>query len=143
MYRWLLLPVVFLIGLSLAACGGGSDNGGSDTTSTAVPGQGGNGEAPSTALTITAKNLKFDKDTLTAPANTEITVTLKNEDASVMHDFSLYRDSSAKEPLSRGDPFTGVANHDYTFTTPAPGEYFFRCDVHPDTMTGTFKVTAP
>jgi len=30
----------------------------------------------------------------------------------------------------------------YTFTAPStPGTYFFRCDVHPETMTGQFIVT--
>jgi hypothetical protein len=29
---------------------------------------------------------------------------------------------------------------DTVFTTPAAGNYFFRCDVHPTSMTGTFTV---
>jgi hypothetical protein len=30
---------------------------------------------------------------------------------------------------------------DTVFDVPAAGNYFFRCDVHPQTMTGTFRVS--
>jgi plastocyanin len=33
-----------------------------------------------------------------------------------------------------------VSTTTYTFEAPDPGEYFFRCDVHPVDMTGTFVV---
>jgi plastocyanin len=37
---------------------------------------------------------------------------------------------------------TGPTTTTYTFTAPStPGSYFFRCDVHPTQMTGTFVVT--
>jgi len=36
---------------------------------------------------------------------------------------------------------TGPRQVEYGFVAPtAPGNYFFRCDVHPDQMTGTFVV---
>jgi plastocyanin len=34
-----------------------------------------------------------------------------------------------------------VATEDVAFNAPStPGSYYFRCDVHPDTMDGTFSV---
>ncbi len=39
-----------------------------------------------------------------------------------------------------GEIFSGVAQMESTFTTPGPGTYFFRCDVHPVTMVGTVVV---
>ena len=41
-----------------------------------------------------------------------------------------------------GDYITGLKTITYTFTVPSkPGNYFFRCDIHPELMTGTFVVT--
>jgi plastocyanin len=37
---------------------------------------------------------------------------------------------------------TGRKTIDYTFTSPGPGTYYFRCDAHPD-MNGTFYVDEP
>ena len=36
--------------------------------------------------------------------------------------------------------FEGPEMDDTVFDIPAAGEYFFRCDVHPTLMTGTFTV---
>ncbi|HXH23398.1 MAG TPA: cupredoxin domain-containing protein [Dehalococcoidia bacterium] len=108
-----------------------------------TPSAGGSPEPGGTVLTITARNLLFDKRTLTAPANTRITVRLTNEDSGVLHNIAFYRNRQATQrltPDSVGELFAGPATRDLTFTTPARGSYFFRCDVHPDTMTGTFTV---
>jgi len=131
MSRLLILPTLFLLAALAFACGG-DDNRNGDS-----PNQGGN-DAPSGDLTLTAKNNLFDKDTLTAPADTEVTLTFVNEDAGVVHNFALYEDSSASENLYRGDIFPGVETRTETFETPPAGEYYFRCDAHPDTMNGTF-----
>jgi plastocyanin len=40
-----------------------------------------------------------------------------------------------------GDVITGPKKITYTFDAPEkPGTYFFRCDIHPTTMTGQFIV---
>ena len=91
-----------------------------------------------TQLDLVAINILFDTRTLAAPANSTVVVRLDNQDAGVLHNFSLYTDSSASEPIFEGDIFAGPESMDYGFTAPAAGSYFFRCDVHPDTMTGTF-----
>ena len=41
---------------------------------------------------------------------------------------------------SIGTVFAGPGVDDTVFTIPAAGSYFFRCDIHPTTMTGTFTV---
>jgi len=65
-----------------------------------------------------------------------------NNDATIPHNFALYTDRSATGRIFVGDIVTGVKTVTYTFTAPsAPGNYFFRCDVHPETITGTFVVT--
>jgi plastocyanin len=107
---------------------------------------GGGGGAPAgggTVLTISARNLLFDKQTLTAPPNTRISVQFTNNDAGVLHNIAFYRNRQATQRLtadSVGELFAGVATRELSFTTPGAGGYFFRCDVHPDTMFGTFTV---
>ena len=91
-------------------------------------------------LVIAAKNLLFDKRTLNAPANTPITIRFDNQDAGTLHNVAVYRDRTARTTTYKGDLVTGPVVVEYKFTTPAAGSYFFRCDVHPDTMTGTFVV---
>jgi plastocyanin len=93
-----------------------------------------------TVLQITAANLTFSPRTLTAPANSPVTVRMNNQDAGVLHNFAVYTNSQATTKVFMGELNTGPDTKDYSFTTPAAGAYFFRCDVHPDTMTGTFTV---
>ena len=65
---------------------------------------------------------------------------MNNQDAGILHNFSLYATSSASQRIYMGELHTGPGSFDYTFTTPQAGSYFFRCDAHPDTMTGTLTV---
>ncbi len=122
----------------------GTDASQSETpTLTAAPGKAGEPIAiPPTSITLTAKNILFDQSTLTAPVGSKITMTFVNNDANIPHNFALYTDTKASTPVFVGDIITNVKTVTYTFTAPSvPGNYFFRCDVHPETMTGTFIVT--
>jgi plastocyanin len=76
---------------------------------------------------------------LTAAAGASVTVQFDNRDASVMHNFALYTDAGATQPIFVGDLSTGPEVVTYTFDAPAPGSYYFRCDVHVD-MNGSFTV---
>jgi len=100
------------------------------------------GTGSTVQLTLTAQNIAFDKSTLMVPAGSFVTMTFNNKDAGVPHNFALYTDSHANQKIFAGSFVTGVQTVTYTFRAPAtPGSYFFRCDVHPETMTGTFVVT--
>lgn len=56
------------------------------------------------------------------------------------HNIAFYT-SPATTVIYKGKTTTGVATITYTFDAPTtPGTYFFRCDVHPNTMTGEFIV---
>ena len=92
-----------------------------------------------TTLQLRALNLAYDKRTLTAPANTAITVQLDNADAGVLHNVSFYTNNRATTALSTGELKAGPIVVESKFTTPAAGTYFYRCDAHTD-MTGTFTV---
>jgi len=110
----------------------------------------GTGTAPTTSTgtvtyfadTLTARNLAFDKSTITVPAGATVALAFINDDAGVPHNFAVYTDSSATTAIFRGAIVTGQVTTTYTFTAPStPGTYFFRCDVHPTQMTGSFVVT--
>jgi hypothetical protein len=102
-----------------------------------------NGGGP-VSVTIVARNILFDKRSLSANAGAEFSVTLDNQDAGVLHNIAFYTNRAASAPLIPGETvgriFPGVAQDTMTFTPPRPGTFFFRCDVHPDTMTGSFVV---
>src|SRR5262245_35833286 len=84
-----------------------------------------------TAVSLVAKNLAFDKRTITAAAGGDVTVTLNNQDAGVSHNVSFYTNKNAANKIYLGDLISGPATHDEKFKAPsAPGNYFFRCDAH-------------
>jgi plastocyanin len=96
------------------------------------------------SITLTAQNTAFSATTLTAPARSLVVMTFVNKDANMPHNFALYSDSRAKitSRLFAGDLVIGPKTVEYTFVAPStPGNYFFRCDYHPELMTGTFVVT--
>jgi nitrite reductase (NO-forming) len=88
----------------------------------------------------------FDTKCLAAPAGTPFTVKFTNEDTGIPHNFVVYTDSSATTRLggatSAGAVITGPFATTYRFPALQPGQYFFRCDLHPMVMTGTFIVAA-
>lgn len=112
--------------------GGGAPSNGTGGT----PPPEGNGDV--VELSISANNQSFSTDTLTAPAGATVHLEFNNEEA-VGHNVSLYESSARAQIFFVGEVFVGPATETYTFDAPPePGEYFFVCDVHPETMTGTF-----
>jgi plastocyanin len=85
---------------------------------------------------------RFDQEELQAKADGAVTVRFENEDAGVPHNWAVYTDDSASDAIAGASEgiCTAPCSEDITFELPAPGEYFFRCDVHPTQMKGTFIV---
>jgi plastocyanin len=105
------------------------------TTPTPSPSTGGN------TITVTAAGMAFDTSTITVSAGAHVTITFINNDSGIPHNIAFYTSSSATTVIYKGKTTTGVATITYTFDAPTtPGTYFFRCDVHPNTMTGEFIV---
>jgi plastocyanin len=97
----------------------------------------------STIIELAAKNIAFDKKTITVPAGAKVTVNFDNQDSGIPHNFAVYETSAAQKPIFKGEIITGPKKTTYTFTAPSkPGTYFFRCDVHPTQMTGQFIVAS-
>jgi plastocyanin len=90
-------------------------------------------------INLVAQNMAFDQSTLTVKAGAQVTVNFTNKD-SVPHNLAVYTDKSAAQVIFKGDTIRS-SSITYTFTAPVtPGTYFFRCDVHPTSMTGQFIV---
>jgi plastocyanin len=92
------------------------------------------------SLTLVASGSQFDTDCLQAPADKPITIALDNKDPSIPHNVSIYTDSSATKSLFVGETITGPGETTYKVGPLPAGTYFFRCDIHPTTMTGTLTV---
>lgn len=98
---------------------------------------GGEADPADADYSITTADMAFDQSTLTVTAGEAFTLALVNED-SAPHNVAIFTDSSASEPVFVGELVTGDT---IVYEIPAlePGEYFFRCDLHPS-MTGTLVV---
>jgi plastocyanin len=80
----------------------------------------------------------FSTDALSAPADEPFTIAFDNADPSVPHNVVLFDGPDAEAPsLFTGEVITGPAQIDYRIEPVPEGEYFFHCEVHPTTMTGT------
>ncbi len=93
------------------------------------------------ATSLEARNVSYNKATVTVPAGTLVTITFVNNDI-VTHNFAVYETAAAASVIFRG-AIIRPGTIDYRFNAPSePGTYYFRCDVHPTFMTGDFIVTA-
>jgi nitrite reductase (NO-forming) len=115
------------------------------STPAATPTAAGTGTAAScspkgTVVTVMAQRTAFSAACLAAPAKKAFTIEFMNMDPGILHNISIYTDSSASPALFTGELVNGPADATYHVPALAPGTYFFRCDVHPTQMFGTFVV---
>ena len=90
---------------------------------------------------LTAVQMSFSTSTITVPVGAQVSINFHNNDSGIPHNLAVYTDSTAKTSIYVGQIINGVSSMTYTFTAPATaGTYFFRCDVHPNSMTGKFIV---
>jgi plastocyanin len=87
--------------------------------------------------------MAFDKGSISVQAGSSVIMNFNNKDGGIPHNFALYTNSSATTPIFVGQTIKGPATITYKFNAPTTaGTYFFRCDLHPTSMTGSFIVTA-
>lgn len=118
-----LLAVLGIGALTLTACSAGGA-----AASVTAP--------PDAAASIDANNLTFSSATLAVPAGVPFKLFFRNLEGAP-HNVAIYQDSSASQKIFVGETVTNAAA---TYDVPAipAGQYFFRCDVHPD-MKGTVQ----
>lgn len=103
---------------------------------------------PVTEITVVASGIAFELDTLTFPAETEVTVTMDNQDAGVPHDLTIWESEAAAQAndeagkIAATNQVSGPNEAAVTFQTPGVGEYYFNCTIHPPSMAGTVEVVA-
>jgi plastocyanin len=72
-----------------------------------------------------------------------VTITVTNTDTGISHNFAVYTSKDAAESgedaLAATDICAGPCSDAVTVNL-SPGEYFFRCEVHPSLMNGTLIV---
>jgi plastocyanin/uncharacterized membrane protein len=105
-------------------------------------GFGGVPECPAGTDTVTVcafDDQAFVPDQLRLPANEPVELAFDNRDGGVQHNVAIYGDSSAEESLFVGDLIAGAETVTYDVPALDPGEYYFRCDVHPQ-MDGSVEV---
>ncbi len=92
-----------------------------------------------TLLELTGVSSVFDKEDLRAKAG-EITIEFDNRDAGVVHNVHVFRgDDNDGEDVGETELETGPLKQTLTLDL-EPGEYFYQCDAHPTTMSGTLIV---
>ncbi len=109
----------------------GSQLPGSQAPGSAAPASGGAGGS---AVQISAMNVAFEQQSVTAPAGAAFTIHFDNKDAGQPHNIDIKDASGAS--VFKGDLVTGPAAADYQVPALTAGSYTFVCDVHPN-MTGT------
>ena len=88
-------------------------------------------------LPLAAKDVKFDKAALEAPADTPFTIKFQNDDPSIAHNVAIH--DGASQEVFKGEIFQGVAVKTYPVPPLKAGSYTFLCSVHPN-MTGTLTI---
>ena len=97
------------------------------------------GSGSANVVVISAVDIKYEQDTLTAPAGTPFQIQFENKDAGVPHNVSLHTGGSTGAEIFKGTIFNGVETRTYDIAALSAGAYAFVCSVHP-TMIGTLNV---
>jgi plastocyanin len=104
-------------------------------TPSSAPPSGGAGKGPTQAQ-ISASGVQFNTDRLALAANAADTLEFDNKDAGVPHNVDITKDEAGTDSIFKQDPIQGPKTVTWSLTGPAPGTYYFHCDVHPN-MKGT------
>ena len=95
-----------------------------------------NGEA---VLDIVAQNTAFDPKCLVAPAGEPFTVTFKNRDTGIQHNFEILTEQGG-DLIAGTEPKLGTYTDELPVDALDAGSYYFQCVVHSTVMTGALAV---
>jgi len=110
---------------------------GASEPASAPPSEPASAGATGDVVQVSAFNITFEQQALTAPAGTAFTIHFNNKDGSTQHDVVI-KDAMSM-PVFSGDLVTGPVEVDYAVPALAAGNYTFNCSLHPN-MTGTLTV---
>ena len=81
---------------------------------------------------IKAKDIAFDAKELEFHAESESKLLFDNEDTGILHNVAIYEHDAKGPIVFQGDVINGPGEVTYKFKSPALGEYYFQCDIHPN-----------
>jgi len=90
---------------------------------------------------LTAKDVTWSQKCIRVHANQPVTISLKNEDSGLQHNFSIYTGPDVKKNLFKGPLLTGPSNALLHIPALPAGTYYFQCDVHGQAMSGSYYAT--
>ena len=133
--------VVFVLAFTLSSGAGIEDveSGDGEAVAEETPADGGATGGGAVVDVAMIPTIQFDTVDITVPAGGQVTLTADNQDPGIFHNWALYTDESASEQLAATE-ICADCTETITFEPPPPDVYFFRCDVHPTEMVGTFVV---
>ena len=82
----------------------------------------------------------FDKTCVAVAANRAFTISFENKDTTA-HGFTIAESETATTNLFQQAPVRGPQTVAMNVGALRPGTFFFKCQVHPNQMKGTFVVT--
>lgn len=137
----LALSVALTIAATVA-CGGGGDDA-PESKATAKPTEPSVQSQPTkaapagpTSIALIGKDILFNESELDVKAG-PVTIEFDNQDAGVPHNVHVFSGSDATgESVGQTELESGPVKQTLELDLTA-GEYFFVCDAHPTTMTGT------
>ncbi|MDQ4098762.1 MAG: cupredoxin domain-containing protein [Actinomycetota bacterium] len=89
---------------------------------------------------IEATNVRFNLPEFELHADQEAVIDFHNDEA-VPHNVAIYQtENFSGLALFQGAVIVGPESIEYRFRAPPAGTYYFRCDIHPTTMTGKVLV---
>jgi plastocyanin len=133
--RGALLTLTLTMGLALAACS--TDSGTSPSAPATASEAPASGDGDATTVSISAADMAFDVNSMTATTGGPIVVTFTNNDT-VPHNFSVYTEEGG-EAIAQGEIINEGATDEVDLGELEPGTYYFVCDLHPE-MNGTLTI---
>lgn len=143
------LFLLLLVGASIACGDDQTDTGSSATTAAATrdqdeasPSATADGRGSPTGgglddeVQVQVQDFSFDPAKFAVPAGLPVKIEVRNSGA-VMHTLTVYADADFITLVDGADTENIEAGEDASIeTTFDPGQYFFRCDIHPSRMQG-------
>lgn len=129
---------MLMLALAAGACSSAPDDAGSEQERPQAPGS----TLAAGEVRVVGRDLRFDVNTLSIPAGTPFAIVFDNRDEAVPHNLALYRSGPpAADRVAMSPIAPGPTTQRLEVGSLAAGRYFYQCDVHPTTMTGTLVAT--